>query len=106
SLSAAAAVPGISSLSLHDALPILVARGAQDDHPLLKVVQLEAGRLELLTVALDLRFELRDGRQRGVEVVNLLLERGEPRLGGGRSEEHTSELQSRENLVCRLQLDT
>src|SRR5690606_40336667 len=38
---------------------------------------------------------------------------GGPRLGGRgsigigtRSEEHTSELQSRENLVCRLQLET
>src|SRR5690606_41410167 len=31
--------------------------------------------------------------------------RGEPlQLHGGRSEEHTSELQSRENLVCRLLL--
>src|SRR5690606_24616122 len=28
--------------------------------------------------------------------------RGGARLGGHRSEEHTSELQSRENLVCRL----
>src|SRR5690606_39344651 len=27
------------------------------------------------------------------------------RLGSGRSEEHTSELQSRENLVCRLLLE-
>src|SRR5690606_41465999 len=28
----------------------------------------------------------------------------EPIVGGGRSEEHTSELQSREHLVCRLLL--
>src|SRR5690606_41624186 len=28
-----------------------------------------------------------------------------PRSGPGRSEEHTSELQSRENLVCRLLLE-
>src|SRR5690606_41651479 len=28
-----------------------------------------------------------------------------PQRGGGRSEEHTSELQSRENLVCRLLLE-
>src|SRR5690606_40858057 len=31
--------------------------------------------------------------------------RGPGALGGGRSEEHTSELQSRENLVCRLLLE-
>src|SRR5690606_39809323 len=30
---------------------------------------------------------------------------GEPHLPGRRSEEHTSELQSRENLVCRLLLE-
>src|SRR5690606_41200939 len=29
----------------------------------------------------------------------------ENRAGGSRSEEHTSELQSRENLVCRLLLE-
>src|SRR5436309_12463223 len=28
-----------------------------------------------------------------------------PKRSGGRSEEHTSELQSRENLVCRLLLE-
>src|SRR5215475_14687067 len=31
--------------------------------------------------------------------------RGRPRLPARRSEEHTSELQSRENLVCRLLLE-
>src|SRR6266700_5315782 len=31
--------------------------------------------------------------------------RRRPRSGRGRSEEHTSELQSRENLVCRLLLE-
>src|SRR6266567_6411406 len=30
---------------------------------------------------------------------------GEPRVGGARSEEHTSELQSQSNLVCRLLLE-
>src|SRR5256712_3503313 len=32
--------------------------------------------------------------------------RGAPRRAGARSEEHTSELQSQSNLVCRLLLDT
>src|SRR5690606_41606703 len=31
--------------------------------------------------------------------------RGRPKAPGHRSEEHTSELQSRENLVCRLLLE-
>src|SRR5690606_41721658 len=35
----------------------------------------------------------------------LIDERGDLGLVAGRSEEHTSELQSRENLVCRLLLE-
>src|SRR3712207_7822624 len=35
----------------------------------------------------------------------LLLQRDERALGGVRSEEHTSELQSRQYLVCRLLLE-
>src|SRR5436309_15731938 len=34
-----------------------------------------------------------------------LISRSAPSSAGGRSEEHTSELQSRENLVCRLLLE-
>src|SRR5690606_12916355 len=42
-----------------------------------------------------------------VEAIRSLAVRGAPLLGiaGARSEEHTSELQSRENLVCRLLLE-
>src|SRR5690606_42121318 len=40
-------------------------------------------------------------RALGVAARNLLVGWGRP-LGGSRSEEHTSELQSREKLVCRL----
>src|SRR5690606_41532623 len=41
-------------------------------------------------------------------VFSVLASVGLPGLNGfvGRSEEHTSELQSRENLVCRLLLET
>src|SRR5690606_40586068 len=38
----------------------------------------------------------------GIVLINALLFLLVGRLVGGRSEEHTSELQSRENLVCRL----
>src|SRR5207302_8083249 len=62
----------ISTLSLHDALPILVVRLPRP-------------------LALRLRAWPRAGR----------LERPP----ASRSEEHTSELQSRENLVCRLLLE-
>src|SRR3712207_7925651 len=64
----------IYTLSLHDALPILVARRALD---------------RLLP--------------RVLRPPRLLVVRGLPR--DGRSEEHTSELQSRQYLVCRLLLE-
>src|SRR2546422_8921846 len=52
---------------------------------------------------------LRPGlRARGLRRVRRLPRRdgaGRRRLGGGRSEEHTSELQSRLHLVCRLLLE-
>src|SRR5258708_29727886 len=37
--------------------------------------------------------------------ARFLPERGEPRWRSGRSEEHTSELQSPDHLVCRLLLE-
>src|SRR3712207_7789590 len=73
----------IYTLSLHDALPIWVA---QD--------RLGFGRCEPR------------GRQRGAGLQARDLPR-HPRdgQGDGRSEEHTSELQSRQYLVCRLLLE-
>src|SRR3712207_6876285 len=52
-------------------------------------------------------------RHHGVEVgevqvaqhAHLAMRQGTQRLGIGRSEEHTSELQSRQYLVCRLLLE-
>src|SRR5690625_6807891 len=46
----------------------------------------------------------RDKINAGQEVLDLGLER-DPQAAVVRSEEHTSELQSRGHLVCRLQLD-
>src|ERR1035437_7769905 len=43
-----------------------------------------------------------DSRRSGRPPAKSLLHRGPPFLGGLRSEEHTSELQSRQYLVCRL----
>src|SRR3712207_7403186 len=78
----------IYTLSLHDALPILQAalahavRGAADDGPeLLLVERQEAVRGHHLDARARRRRQLR------------------------RSEEHTSELQSRQYLVCRLLLE-
>src|SRR3712207_7003714 len=67
----------IYTLSLHDALPILRRRG-------LRPLADRMGQARLR------------GRRRS---------RGRTALRGQRSEEHTSELQSRQYLVCRLLLE-
>src|SRR5690606_39814756 len=79
-----------STLSLHDALPISGVRSAGP--PRLRV---DRGDPELARVA----------GAAGVHQPALV--RAGQHLGHGqRSEEHTSELQSRENLVCRPLLET
>src|SRR3712207_8918925 len=75
----------IYTLSLHDALPIFLARG---------LLQALGRLLQLLLGAL-----LRDG-----DAV-LRDELARELAADGRSEEHTSELQSRQYLVCRLLLE-
>src|SRR5690606_40208025 len=76
----------ICTLSLHDALPILGG-----EHVLLELRQL-AGAVEA--------FGVDDHRDVGLLVTVIV--NAESLY---RSEEHTSELQSRENLVCRLLLE-
>src|SRR5439155_24987901 len=94
------------TLSLHDALPIFDGNGTLD-----------------LYVADNRTEDIRDRGQIDIQMVNgkltippwfkdrllvvngKVLEYGEPDilyLNDGRSEEHTSELQSRGHLVCRL----
>src|SRR3712207_7600441 len=81
----------IYTLSLHDALPIyLVVIQPAREHPV------------------DRREDVHLGR--GVGVLPLHLHSGARRRAAGedvghRSEEHTSELQSRQYLVCRLLLE-
>src|SRR5690606_41806090 len=84
-----------STLSLHDALPIFHLLFALGDPGLLLVLAPHAGVGEVLAQA--------DHRFTGPAVLDL----GLVAVAGGvvRSEEHTSELQSRENLVCRLLLE-
>src|SRR3712207_8376951 len=84
----------IYTLSLHDALPISVRR---------------------LRTGLDLLHRPDDGlcgeRQRPHRLSGTLVDGRRPGAaarrhpGGPRSEEHTSELQSRQYLVCRLLLE-
>src|SRR5690606_40131646 len=94
----APALAGHSTLSLHDALPIFGGDGARG---------VEAERLVGEREIVVDRLRHPDGLQperaqppRDVERAVAAREH-EPL----RSEEHTSELQSRENLVCRLLLE-
>src|SRR5690606_40622208 len=95
-----ASTPEIYTLSLHDALPICrglagvpasQSEGADvlsSDRPSVP----SAAAAGTAAAARRLR-DLQHGSGRGVHALR------------GRSEEHTSELQSRENLVCRLLLE-
>src|SRR2546426_6893162 len=78
------ATPEIYTLSLHDALPILR-----------RPAQRPVGGRELV------------GKQvpAGLDEVLAIQSQTPPQPGGIRSEEHTSELQSPCNLVCRLLLE-
>src|SRR5690606_41953397 len=89
---------GSYSLSLHDALPILgllqlVAAWKEvvRQHP---DALLYIGGTGPLQEALETEIQL-NGLEQNVHMLGFI----------PRSEEHTSELQSRENLVCRLLLE-
>src|SRR5690606_41499921 len=103
SLFPAPPTPDIYTLSLHDALPISLNA--------LERPNLEFAILELaLLVRREHRPELRSDpfaestSRFEAEDLHATSSRGEP-PPTLRSEEHTSELQSRENLVCRLLLE-
>src|SRR5690606_42164278 len=92
----------VSTLSLHDALPIFAvedaaAAAAHVLHPLRTAVQ---GHVRDLLRRQHPRHDLAEAADPGDQHLRLL----DPGRGA-RSEEHTSELQSRENLVCRLLLE-
>src|SRR5690606_42008794 len=86
------ATPAIYTLALHDALPISPpTRPSQG--PALRTTRRPAPRRTPLARARPLRCRAPGGPPPG------------PASASFRSEEHTSELQSRENLVCRLLLE-
>src|SRR5690606_41466384 len=95
-----------STLSLHDALPIYPRAGERRHHAVERFAELLAEALRQGDL------EAREGVDHHacgadrLHGVLDLLERlvGREVEGAERSEEHTSELQSRENLVCRLLL--
>src|SRR5690606_40114518 len=98
-----AAPPAISTLSLHDALPISrVDRRQQLVEPLIGPL---VGRKHLLARLAGQPFPLRRLRLAPLEQRRPYLRQSFMQPENVRSEEHTSELQSRENLVCRLLLE-
>src|SRR5690606_40272235 len=91
-----------SPLSLHDALPISIGLLAQiergdlrEEHPLASELLPNLGNRTVLYVA-TLLHDIAKGRSGDHSILGADV---------ARSEEHTSELQSRENLVCRLLLE-
>src|SRR5690606_41790125 len=101
----APAPTAVHTLSLHDALPIFLEgdQGANEVALSLQRQGLALQREGAEGVVGGRLFE--EGlvkRERGVVVALGVANVGQRQGGGQRSEEHTSELQSRENLVCRL----
>src|SRR5690606_41491038 len=87
----------IYPLSLHDALPIL-----GDPHAKTNPID----DRELATLCVDACSEdVGDRKVGGPEILSRQDIARAAFQALGRSEEHTSELQSRENLVCRLLLE-
>src|SRR5690606_41374087 len=94
-------LPVIYTLSLHDALPILLVDGLvgireQGGEQVIFQQQIESAFTLPAEEQLE-HFIEQAGRRNVIQQLR--------QLGDGRSEEHTSELQSRENLVCRLLLE-
>src|SRR3712207_9341697 len=79
----------IYTLSLHDALPISVNK------ELVAFINAAGGKAVGLSG--------KDARL--IQADKLLRRKRDPATGAERSEEHTSELQSRQYLVCRLLLE-
>src|SRR5262249_62274813 len=102
SLPTATPTPDIYPLSLHDALPIYLAAGVAHADPHRRRRCVPGGVLQRFHAAeVDRRLDLPRVPAHAVGA-----DLGRPgRLAGPRSEEHTSELQSLTNLVCRLLLE-
>src|SRR3989475_4494499 len=79
----------IYTLSLHDALPIFIVELAGEKDP--------ARAKSIIQRTAFLEFRITDMKN--------LFRDALPEIDKARSEEHTSELQSQSNLVCRLLLE-
>src|SRR5690606_41676487 len=97
-LLAASATTQISALSLHDALPISSRQAARCSAVSCRISLLPEATMFCLAVS----FSASACRFTSAVTSSMMFSSS---LRTGRSEEHTSELQSRENLVCRLLLE-
>src|SRR5207248_9342728 len=88
------------TLSLHDALPISPLGGTPPDEDKARelIARLDLGAAVAAGVRMLDRLKRRGGGNGKVGAVGFC-------WGGARSEEHTSELQSPYDLVCRLLLE-
>src|SRR5690606_41977358 len=104
--STASTRPGLRTLSLHDALPISHEARAAVRARALRPLVLVMREDEILAAAVnvDRLAEMRLGHRRALDVPTGPAAPPRAVPSDDRSEEHTSELQSRENLVCRLLL--
>src|SRR5690606_40820904 len=105
-LSTAPAAPEIYTLSLHDALPICQFRLWLTIQDAIRLVDHGYhGDQKLAPLIRSYVLGSEDGEKWAVIDSLLARTRIEATRFESRSEEHTSELQSRENLVCRLLLE-
>src|SRR3989442_6354013 len=88
----------IYTLSLHDALPILISPGQALREVVAIPENLDVGELDLADTELLIQGVAASAGSYAQSQLRYLLYRA------FRSEEHTSELQSRPHLVCRLLL--
>src|SRR5690606_41466028 len=93
------------TLSLHDALPIWPS-GERDLHRVPGLIAVHGGELTFACQCRQVNWcagldQVKHAKRHQFHESQCW--RGQ--RGGHRSEEHTSELQSRENLVCRLLLE-
>src|SRR5690606_41477855 len=98
--------PRISTLSLHDALPISSRNRFRQRSPAgcaecLRVLEVDDAVSQRRLSIVSSKVGQRRNGQGAKRILTIALDQ----LLEGRSEEHTSELQSRENLVCRLLLE-
>src|SRR5690606_39347546 len=97
--------PATYPLSLHDALPILISEGTIAGEKVLLLKPQTYMNSSGDSVQKVVKFYQLSAADVSVLYDEIDLAPGKVRVKVGRSEEHTSELQSRENLVCRLLLE-